>query len=161
MTRTFRSVWASLIWLFVILIPIQFHGAGHGAMEGANAANNATPGKGFVVMTDAWAWHFLVGNLLALVSILILITALVGQPPRPLLGLTTAVFVDMVIQYVLPFFNDSASGRPIAALHPVNALILTSLAIMLAIRSRPYVPIARFRSDPGKPILTESGASTR
>ena len=47
----------------------------------------------------------------------------------------------MVIQFLLPNLNDSASTRWIAALHGVNALVVTGLAIMLAMRSRPYLPI--------------------
>jgi Family of unknown function (DUF6220) len=158
--KALRSVWASLIWLFVVLVPIQFYLAGHGAMEGAYSSDKATAGKPIVVMTGAWDPHVILGTLMLLISLLTLLFALAGRLPRRLLAFTGALFVLMIIQYILPLFYDSASTRAIAALHAVNALLVTGLAIDLAIRSRPYFPIARFSVEPGEPAPIESGASS-
>jgi hypothetical protein len=142
-----RSIWASLIWIFIILVPVQFYLAGHGAMEGAHAADKAsdTPPV-FSVMPTAWDPHIAVGTIMALIVLLSLIIALAARLPRNLLWFNFWFFIVMLIQYILPFFNDSASTRPIAALHVVNALIVTGMAIGLGIRARQYLPIARFRT---------------
>jgi len=150
-----RSVWVSLIWLFVILIPVQFYLAGHGAMEGGHSADKAS-GKPPVltVMSNAWDPHIAVGTIMALLAILIVLVALTSRLPGDSLLLSVGLFVLMLAQYILPFFNDSASTRGIAALHAVNALLVTGLAVMLALRSRPYLPIGRSSS----PAHTEASA---
>src|SRR5207248_4631729 len=108
------SIWAVLILIFVVMIPIQFYLAGHGAMEGAHAAD-----KGIGVMKTAWDPHSAFGSLMALVSLLILVAGLAARLARRLLILTIALFVFMIIQLVLPGFNDSVSTRWISALHAV------------------------------------------
>lgn|GEM_PF-3715602 len=138
MVRAFRVVWASLIWLFMIMIPIQFYLAGHGAMEGAHAAD-----KGIRPMKTGWDPHASFGTIMLLVSLLVLLAALPARPTRRLLGMSVALFVFMVIQFVLPFFNDSAGTRWVAAFHGVNALIVTGLAMGLIIRTRPYWPFTK------------------
>jgi hypothetical protein len=137
-TRILRGIWAALIWIFLLMIPIQFYLAGHGAMEGAHAAD-----KGIAVMKTAWDPHAGFGTLMLLVSLVIVLVALAARPGSRLLGMTAGLFVFMVIQFLLPNLNDSASTRWIAALHGVNALVVTGLAIMLAMRSRPYLPFVR------------------
>lgn len=138
MVNTLRSIWATLIVLFVAAIPVEFYLAGHGAMEGAHAAD-----KSVAVMKTAWDPHISFGTLMLLVSLLILLLALAAQLPRPVLGITAGLFVSMVVQFLLPLLNDSASTRWIAALHAVNALLVTGLAFMLLVRARPYLPIGR------------------
>ncbi len=138
MTNALRSIWATLIVLFIVAIPVQFYLAGHGAMEGAHAAD-----KSIAVMKNAWDPHTALGTLMLLVSLLILLVALAARLPRPVLGHTAGLFVSMVVQFVLPLLNDSASTRWIAALHALNALLVTGLAFMLLVRARPYLPIGR------------------
>lgn len=141
MNRVFRPVWAVLIALFVVMIPIQFYLAGHGAMEGAHAAD-----KKIVVMSSAWDPHAFFGTLMLLVSLLILLASFGTGLDRRLIGMSAGLFVFMIIQFILPFFNDSAGGRAIAALHAVNALIVTGAAIGLLMRSVPYLPFAGARA---------------
>jgi|SRR5579875_3640679 len=140
--RAIRAFWALLAWLFLLAIPVQFYLAGHGAMEGAHAADDGTR-----VMSTAWDPHALLGTGLALLSILIVLMALAGRVPRRLLGASALLLVFMVIQFFLPFANDSAGTRPIAALHAVNALVVTGLAVSLALRSRQYLPFARGETE--------------
>ncbi len=138
MVNALRSIWAVLVVLFVVAIPVEFYLAGHGAMEGAHAAD-----KSVTIMKTAWDPHTGLGTLMLLVSLLILLVALAARLPRPVLGITAGLFVSMVVQFVLPLLNDSASTRWIAALHAVTALIVTGLAFMLLARARPYLPIGR------------------
>jgi hypothetical protein len=155
MARVLRSIWASFIWLFIVLIPIQFYLAGHGAMEGAYSAGKAgDKHRVLTVMSGAWDPHRGLGDVMSLLAILILIVGLAAQLPRRLLGFTSVFFVFMLIQFILPQLLDSSSTRWIAALHGVNALIVTGMAIGLGIRARPYLPIARFRAESEEPIGT-------
>ena len=50
------------------MIPIQFYLAGHGAMEGADAAD-----KGIIPMKSGWDPHVAFGTLMLLVALLILL----------------------------------------------------------------------------------------
>jgi uncharacterized membrane protein len=87
------------------------------------------------------------GTLMGLVVLLGLLAGLAARLPRRLLGLTGLLFVLMLIQMVLAGVGDSESMRWLAAAHPVNALLLTGVAIALAIRSRVYLPGSLGRSD--------------
>jgi hypothetical protein len=137
MTSALRSIWAVLMLLFVILIPIQFYLAGHGAMEGAHAAS-----KSIVGMKTAWDPHSALGDIMLLLSLLCLLAALAARLPGRLLQMAGGLFVFMIIQLVLAQLNGSASTRWLAAVHGVTALVVTGLAVSLVIRSRPYWPIA-------------------
>src|SRR5437588_5052236 len=121
-------------------------------MEGAHVADNVD--KKIVPMATAWDPHVLLGTLLALIAILILLTSFGAGLPRELRIMTGGFFVAMLVQYILPFLNDSAGGRVIAAFHAVNALIVTGLAIGLAIRARPYLPVAAWRGRATQDIAT-------
>jgi Family of unknown function (DUF6220) len=160
LTRALRSIWSVLLTLFLAMIPIQFYLAGHGAMEGSNVATHVGD-KGIhisrTIMSTAWDPHAIFGTLMLLVSLLILLVAFGARLPRRLLGMTAGLFVLMVIQaIVLGAFNDSSSTRWIAAIHPVNALLIIGLAISLMVRGREYSPIARVRSMSGEPVATGS-----
>jgi hypothetical protein len=140
MTRALRAVWATLVYIFVALIPVQFYLAGHGAFEGAHGSD-----KKVVPMTTAWDPHLALGDLLVLISLIILLLAFAARLPRRLLFLPGALFVFMVIQFALAQANGSASARGFAALHAVNALVVTMLAVWMAFRARVYIPMARFQ----------------
>lgn len=139
MTGVLRSIWAVLIWLFLVMIPVQFYLAGHGAFEFHNASSTGRE--------DAWAAHAAFGSIMALVTLLALVFALAGRLPRQILIFSGLLFVFMIIQLILAGFGDSSSTRWIAALHPVNALIVTGLGIMLAMRARPFLPFGPWRSN--------------
>lgn len=141
-TRIVRSVYSVLIALFLLAIPVQFFFAGLGAFKAFKGAS-------------AWDPHLILGDLLTLLALLILLTGLASRLPRPLLILTIVFFVDMVLQFALAQSKDSLKG--IAALHPVNALVLIGLAGMLLNRSRMYSPIAGIRP---RAVVPEADAAT-
>lgn len=156
MTRVFRSIWASLVWLVLLMFPIQFYLAGHGAF--AFHLASATGRE------DAWGAHALFGSLIGLLILLALLCGLAANLPRRLLGLTGLFFLLMLVQTFLAGLGDDASTRWIAALHPANGLILTGVGLLLAVRARPYLPISRLaragESDT-EPQLLRSGADDR
>ena len=128
-TRVMRSTWTVLTWIFLVAIPVQFYLAGLGAFH--------------AFKSDPWNAHAAWGTLMGLLALLMLLVALAARLPRRLLGFTALLFVLMVIQFILGGLGDSAKG--VAALHPVNALLIIGVAIMLVFRSRIYSPVARFR----------------
>jgi Family of unknown function (DUF6220) len=138
MTRVLRFIWALLVWLFLLLIPVQFYLAGHGAFEYQSTSASAR--------SDAWGAHTGLGDLMLLISLIALLVALAGRLPRRTLISSGLLFVFMVIQFLLALsFGDNTSTRWIAALHPVNGLIVTGLIIMLAMRARQYLPFGPWR----------------
>lgn len=136
-TRGARSVWSVLVWLVLVMLPVQFFLAGYGAF--AFKHGNAT------THDNDWTPHAAFGSIIGLVIILVLISGLVGRLPRQLTGMTVGLFVLMIIQILLAGFGDSASL--VGALHPVNALLIVGLTMSLALRARAYLPFERFRSD--------------
>src|SRR5947209_835197 len=130
--RALQSTWVSVIWLFLILVPIQFYLAGHGAFEFHNSTDSGR---------DAgWDPHRTLGDILLLISLLQLLLALAARLPRALLVRAVGLFALMILQYILASLGDSVSTRFIAALHPVNGLAITGLMIGMVIQSRPYLP---------------------
>ncbi len=67
--------------------------------------------------------HFIVGDIMLLLSLIALILAAVS---RRALAFTAALFVAVLIQRYLPDFRESAPG--LAALHPLNAVLILFLA---------------------------------
>ena len=63
---------------------------------------------------------------LGLLALLLVVTAVVARRPRRDVGLVVLLVVLYVVQTVLPTFKGSAPA--LAALHPVNALLLFAVA---------------------------------
>jgi cytochrome b561 len=127
------------------MIPIQFYLAGHGAMEAAYSVEKPAP-----LMKTAWDPHVAFGTIMALIAILILLTGLAARPTRQLTWMSIGLFLAMLVQFILPFFAETSPGRAIAALHAVNALVVTGLAIMLVIRARAYLPFTSRANATGR-----------
>ena len=64
--------------------------------------------------------------------LILLITALAARRPRAEVGITLLILVLYIVQTVLPNFKSSAPV--VAALHPVNALLLFGVAAWYARR---------------------------
>jgi cell division protein FtsW (lipid II flippase) len=138
------------MWLVVLMIPVQFYLAGRGAFAFHEAASSSRE--------DAWAAHAIVGTIIGLVVLLGLIAAFAARLPRRWLGLTGLLFVLMIVQMALAGFGDDSSTRWLAAVHPVNALLLTGLAVVLAIRARVYLPRALGGTAPESEELARASA---
>ncbi len=113
-----------LAWLFLIGVVLQYFLAGLGVFGAASFGPHAT-----------------VGTLLLIVSLILLILAvlslLTGALSRREAALAALLFALMVLQWLLV---EVFPGRvpALAALHPVNGLIVLALAYALAAgRRRP------------------------
>jgi hypothetical protein len=63
---------------------------------------------------------------MGLAALVLLVTALVARRPRRDVGIVVLIVVLYVVQTILPNFRSSTPG--LAALHPVNALLLFGVA---------------------------------
>jgi hypothetical protein len=118
MQRGFYQLYRGLALLFLAGAMLQFFLAGLGVFGAASFDPHKT-----------------VGKLLGLVSLILLILAailaLTGGLSRGRVGLAVLLFALMVLQWTLV---EAFSGRApaLAALHPVNGLLVLSVAFALA-----------------------------
>ena len=110
-----RTIFAGLAWFFIALLLLQVFLAGMG-LFGA---------------TDM-SLHREFGYLISLVPLLMTVVAAVGRTGRLTL-LSAGLMVLAFVQTSLPYARDDIPV--IAALHPVNALLLFWLALTIARRA--------------------------
>lgn len=67
---------------------------------------------------------------IGLAALLLVVTALVARRPRRDVGITVGLVLLYIVQTMLPSFRGSAPA--LAALHPVNALLLFGIAAWYA-----------------------------
>ena len=128
-----RTGLAIVAWLFAACLVIQIFLAGLGVFDDP---------RSFITHREfgyAIGWF-----ILALV-----VLAIVGRVPRGLLGLCLFTAVQMILQSV--FVAMRTSNPAIAALHPVNGVLMLLVVIVIArrawaIRSAPTVAV-RSSSD--------------
>jgi hypothetical protein len=84
------------------------------------------------------ATHIDFGYLLELGPLVVLVLAFAARSGRRLTTLSGLLFIDVIVQASLPYFKDSVAI--VAALHPVNALLVLWLSVTLA---REAVALAR------------------
>ncbi|HET6744574.1 MAG TPA: DUF6220 domain-containing protein [Candidatus Limnocylindria bacterium] len=123
-----RGAWyayAVLIWLYLVALLVQIYLAGAGMIGLGSGDMEAHRGFG-------WLLH--------LPILLILVAALVARVGRPTIWWVVAFFVSGAIQPILATMDDLPA---IAALHPVNAVILTVLTVKLALDTVPQFRTAQ------------------
>jgi hypothetical protein len=119
MARVAWYAYAGLLWLFLAALALQTFFAGLGL---------------FVSGSDM-SLHVGLGWLLHLPVLLILIAALLARVGRPTIWLVLALFLSGAIQ---PFLPGLRGDLPIvAALHPLNAVLLTLITVKLAFDTLP------------------------
>jgi uncharacterized membrane protein YoaK (UPF0700 family) len=117
MIRYARLVYAGLAWLFVAAIVFQVFLIGL-ALFGDPEYRHTHAGVGFLIF---------------FVVLALLIAAIVARPGRRDIGLVALLLVLYIVQISLP--GARADYPAIAALHPVNALLMFGLGIQLARRA--------------------------
>lgn len=117
MVRAGRYAYVAVIWVFVAFLVTQIFFAGLGLF--------GNPPDMSLHIGFGWLVHIL--------DLLLLIVVLVAQVGRPTIWWVLALFVTSAIQPLLPALRDSAPL--LAALHPLNAVLLTLIAAKLALES--------------------------
>lgn len=112
-----RRLHTWIAWLFVVAVLVQVFLAGL-AIFGA---------------TEGFALHIEFGyTAIGLLTLAVLLTSVAGGMPRREIGLSLLLLVLYVVQTALPAAR--ASLPAVAALHPVNALVLFALGVIIARR---------------------------
>jgi cytochrome b561 len=109
-----RTGLALVAGLFAIGLIVQIFLAGLGVFDGPS--NFET--------------HRSFGYTIGLLTIVMIVLALIGRVPRPLLGLSVLTLVQMFLQSVLVGMRES--NPAIAALHPVNGVLLLIVTLVIA-----------------------------
>lgn len=118
MRQMLRQVHAWLAWVFVGAILVQVYFAGQ-AMPQLGGDNNFGTHAGF-------------GWLIGLLALLQLVLAIAAGVGRRRIGISAGLFVLFLVQMTLPYLDSEAGLPAVAALHPVNALVMFGLAIWYA-----------------------------
>jgi Family of unknown function (DUF6220) len=111
-----RTTFAVLAWLYVGLVAFQVFLAGAGVFGAAS-----------------FDFHVGVGYLAAFIGPIILLVAAVAARVEGTVALSAGLLGLGVIQSILPWLRSDAPY--IAALHPVNALLIAWLALVIARRA--------------------------
>jgi len=123
-----RRLHLVLAWLFVGAVVLQVFLAG-------------------LAIFDGWSWqdHVTWGHTgLALIALLVLVSAAAGRLPRSGVGWAALPLLGYIGQTLLAGFRFSGPTA-LAALHPVGALVVFGIGIVVARRAR------RFLARPGEP----------
>jgi hypothetical protein len=108
---------AAIVYVVAIVVQVFLAGA---AIANLGGSGNFTTHVDF-----GYTW-------LGIVSLVLVVTALAARRPRRDVGVVLGILVLYVIQTLLPTFRTSTPA--LAALHPVNALLLFGLAAWYARR---------------------------
>jgi hypothetical protein len=118
--RVIRVAHLFVAWAFVVTILIQVFLAGL-----------------VLFAQESWSLHRLFGYTLLFLPLAMLILAPLGRLPRGAIVLDGVLLLFYFVQTLLP---SPVIPRPLAALHPVLALLMFGLASMVAVRARTFVP---------------------
>lgn len=114
--KIMRQVHAVMAWVYVAAIVLQVFLAGTSIPQlGGNGS---------------FAAHREFGYLIGLVSLVLLVTAILARVGRRRISQALGLLVLYVVQSSLPYMDP---GLPaVAALHPVNALLMFGLGFLYA-----------------------------
>jgi uncharacterized protein DUF6220 len=118
--QVMRLVHAVVAWIFVASIVVQVFLAG-AAIANLGGSGDFTTHKEFGY------------SVVGLVSLAVLLTALGARAPRRDIGISFGLLLLYIVQTILP--NAKASYPAVAALHPVNAMLLFVLATWYAVHA--------------------------
>jgi uncharacterized membrane protein YkvI len=120
MNESANRLFRILAWLFLLAIVAQVFLAGLASLAG-----------------ESWDLHRALGHLLAFILIPMLIVMHLGRAGRQVLLLTWLLFLVWIVQvYVLVIFLRQTMP-PVAALHPVLALVEFWLVVRLLAAAKP------------------------
>jgi hypothetical protein len=140
MVGTMRLVYAAAAWLFVGAVVVQVFLAGLGLFAGA---------KNFDL-------HAFFGfTVVHLISLLLVILGALGRVGRRNMWLGVLLFVLIGVQVSLPGLRTDLPL--VAAIHPVNALLICWLGLHIALRAGLVIgaPSVEAKPMPAEPMPTE------
>ena len=108
-----RTALAVVAWLFAVCIVVQVFLAGLGVFDSPTA----------------FATHRDFGYTFGLLTLVMVVIAAVGRLPRRLIGLSALTLLQYALQSVFIAFRQDMPV--VAALHPVNGMLLLVVAIWL------------------------------
>ncbi|HJT64353.1 MAG TPA: DUF6220 domain-containing protein [Candidatus Limnocylindria bacterium] len=118
-----RRVHLVLTWLFVAAVLYQVYLAG----------------RAIFVSEQAWQEHVGWGwSGLPLIALLVLVSAIAGGLPRAAIGWAALPLLGVIVQFLLASFRYSGQVE-VAALHPVTALIVFGIGVLVARRARVFL----------------------
>lgn len=118
MQSMLRQVHAGVAWLVVGAIVIQV------LLAGLSIAQLGGTGS-FITHVD-------VGRIFGIVFLLLVVTALLARAGRRRVLQAAGLLGLYVVQSFLPYMDDALGLPIVAALHPVNALLMFWLAVLYA-----------------------------
>ena len=119
-----------LAWVFLAAVVVQVFLAG----------------LALFVEAQGWGLHVEVGWIIHLAPILVLIVVALSRPPRAILWVAVAL---AVVTFIQPILATLRRDVPVAAaLHPVVALLIFSLALTLALQVTARARAARAEATP-------------
>jgi len=125
MARGAWYVYVAVLWIFLAALVIQIFVAGLALFSDSSQMQ--------LHRDIGWALHLPV--------LLILIAALIARVRRPTIWWVLGLFVSGALQPLLPAFR--ADVPLLAALHPLNAVVLTIVTLKLALDTLPTLRAAR------------------
>ena len=118
MQSTVRQVHAGAAWLVVVAIVVQVLLAGLAIAQLGG--------------TGSFVTHVDIGRIFGIAFLLPVITALLARAGRRRVLQAAGLLGLYVIQSILPYMDDQLGLPIVAALHPVNALVMFVLALLYA-----------------------------
>jgi len=118
-----RRLHLALAWVFVLTVLVQVFLAGMALFAD----------RGY------WQDHISFGHtVLALAAVLVLLSAAAGRLPRSAIAWAALPLVGYIVQTILAGFRFSGP-QEVAALHPVGALVVFWIGILVARRARRFL----------------------
>lgn len=134
-----RRLHLLLAWLFVAAVLYQVYLAG----------------RAIFVSEQTWEAHVGWGwTGLPLIALLVLVSAIAGGLPRAAIGWAALPLLGVIVQFLLASFRYSGQDE-VAALHPVTALIVFGIGVVVARRARGFLNEAELTSGLRSRHMTE------
>ena len=134
--RWSRFAFNVVAWLFVAGVAFQVYLAGQGVFA-FNGEEAFAPHRGF-------------GDLLGLLTLVLMALAALGRTGSRTIGISVLLFVLFLVQSFLAFAPPT-----VAALHPVNGFLIGLVAVVLAWRTRGYLRAPRVEPVAAGPAPAE------
>jgi hypothetical protein len=106
--------WAAIVWVVAIIVQVY--------LAGQAIANLGGSGD--------FATHISVGYTIGIVQLAVVLLAIAARMPRRDIGIAVGVLILYIVQTLLPAAKEGAAW--VAALHPLNAMVLFVVSIWYA-----------------------------